>query len=154
MITATFDLTGGWTFAGDPAPEFGIRFTDGDAERMYPDGLAFGWTALVNGVETGSLSWPPSHILIRELTSTRVFPYRVDAAADDQVTLLVWATNAGATVEGETTFTVPRPPQPFPSWTWTDGRWTPPVPYPDGDAEYVWDEQSGAWVDAADEDGV
>ena len=147
MITATFDLTGGWTFDGDPALDFGIRFADGDADRIYPDGLAFGWTVLVNGNEAESLSWPPSNIVIRELTPSRVFPYRVDAAPDDEVTLSVWATNAGVTVDGEITFTVPRPAQPYPSWTWEDGAWTPPLPYPDGEGWYSWDEDAQAWVE-------
>jgi hypothetical protein len=145
MITATFDLTVGWTFDGEPSTDFGIRFTDGASTRVYPDGLAFGWSALVNGSDTASASWPPSNTVIRELGTTRVFPYRLDAAADDRVTLLLWATNAGATVEGETTFTIPRPRQPFPSWSWSEGRWQPPVPYPDGDGWYGWDETDG-WV--------
>ena len=127
MITATFDLNDGWTFDGAPATDFGIRFADGNADRIYPQGLAFGWTLVVNGDESGTHEWPPSNVVIRELTPSRVFPYRADAKPDDEVTLLVWATNAGATFEGETAFTIPRPPQPFPSWAWTDGSWTAPV---------------------------
>ena len=150
MIIATFDLTGGWTFGGDPATDFGIRFADGDADRIYPDGLGFGWTLLVNGNESDAHEWPPSNIVIRELTPLRVFPYRADAKPDDEVTLLVWATNAGVTVEAETTFTLPRPEQPFLSWTWVDGAWTPPVEYPDDDGLYVWDEDQQSWVEASE----
>lgn len=39
-------------------------------------------------------------------------------------------------------------PQPFPSWTLdadtTD--WVPPVPYPDDDKPYLWDEATQSWV--------
>ena len=40
-----------------------------------------------------------------------------------------------------------RPPQPYPSWTWVDGSWTPPVPYPDDDGFYTWDEDEQAWIE-------
>jgi hypothetical protein len=40
------------------------------------------------------------------------------------------------------------PPQPFPSWTLDDAwNWQPPVPYPDDGGQYVWDEDSLAWVE-------
>ena len=146
MIIATFDLTGGWTFNLNSEGNLGICFADGGADRIYPDALTFGYTVTVNGDETDSLTWPPSNIVIRELSPSRVFPYRLDAAPDDEVTLLVWATNAGVTFEGETTFTAPGPEQPYPSWTWSDGEWTAPVPYPDGDGWYEWDEEALDWV--------
>ncbi len=45
-----------------------------------------------------------------------------------------------------------RPPQPFPSWTWqptipnvqTVG-WHSPVPHPDDDGTYDWDEENQTW---------
>ena len=146
MITAAFDLTAGWTFDGDPATDFGIRFTDGDADRLYPNALGFGWTVEVNGEETESLSWPPAHIVIRELTPSRVFPYWIAALPDDEVTLSVWASVAGVRTDGQMVFTIPRPKQPFPSWTWEDGAWTPPVPYPDDGEMYGWDEDAQGWT--------
>jgi hypothetical protein len=41
-------------------------------------------------------------------------------------------------------------PQPFPSWSLDEETcwWVSPVPYPDGDGRYVWDEEAGAWVEA------
>lgn len=37
-------------------------------------------------------------------------------------------------------------PQPFASWTLDDnGDWQPPVPYPDGDHMYVWNEPDQTW---------
>lgn len=150
MIIATFDLNEGWTFSGSPEIDFGIQFADGNADRIYPDALAFGWTLLVNGTETETHEWPPSNITIRELAPTRVFPYRLDVKPEDEVTLLVWATNAGVTVDGETTFTIPRPGQPYPSWVWENGAWTPPAPYPDDNGFYSWNEDQQAWVKVAE----
>lgn len=141
MIVATFDLIDGWTFDGDPTSTFGVRFSDGDAERIYPDELAFGWSC---GDETHE--WPAPNVIVREITSQRIFEFRVDAKPDDEVTLTVWAENAGVRVEDETTWTVPRPEQPYPSWTWQDGGWIAPVPYPDGGGMYAWDEDAQGWM--------
>jgi len=44
-----------------------------------------------------------------------------------------------------------RPPRPFPSWTWQDGAWTAPIPMPDVEGAWVWDEDAGAWTDAEPE---
>jgi hypothetical protein len=40
------------------------------------------------------------------------------------------------------------PPQPYPSWVLNEDTclWDPPVPYPEGDDVYTWDEDSGSWV--------
>ena len=38
-------------------------------------------------------------------------------------------------------------PQPFASWTRSEGKWIPPKPYP-SEGRYYWDEQLGDWVEA------
>ena len=40
------------------------------------------------------------------------------------------------------------PPQPFSSWTLNEqtAQWVPPVPYPQDNAMYQWDEQTGSWL--------
>lgn len=45
-----------------------------------------------------------------------------------------------------------RLPQPYPSWTFDEQSWTwnAPVPYPQDNALYVWDEEQGSWVAVAD----
>lgn len=38
-------------------------------------------------------------------------------------------------------------PQPYPSWTLdAEWNWQPPVPYPDDDGLYTWDEATLSWV--------
>lgn len=41
------------------------------------------------------------------------------------------------------------PPQPFPSWVLDDATciWLPPVPRPEDDKRYHWDESSVSWVE-------
>ncbi len=39
------------------------------------------------------------------------------------------------------------PPQPYPSWTLDEQcHWQPPVPRPDDDGYYIWDEESRTWI--------
>jgi hypothetical protein len=40
------------------------------------------------------------------------------------------------------------PPQPYPSWTISapEWIWTAPVPYPDNENKYAWDETTKTWV--------
>jgi hypothetical protein len=146
MISATCDFSSGWSFVGDSSTDFGFSFVQGADERMYPDNLSFGYTVTVNGDEAESLSWPPSNIVIRELSRNRVFFYRVDAKPDDEVVLSVWASNAGGMITGETEFVIPRPEQPYPSWVWNGEGWEAPVEYPDDGESYIWDEESQSWV--------
>jgi hypothetical protein len=37
------------------------------------------------------------------------------------------------------------PPQPFPSWTRNEGSWQPPIPYPNDDNVYTWNEDEQSW---------
>ena len=56
-------------------------------------------------------------------------------------------TSDGHEVTVHDEFTAPRPPQPYPSWTWDGARWVAPKPMPDDGGYYSWDEDSGEWVD-------
>jgi hypothetical protein len=42
------------------------------------------------------------------------------------------------------------PPKAFSSWVLDEEtcQWVSPVPMPDGDGVYYWDEEAGAWVEA------
>lgn len=48
-------------------------------------------------------------------------------------------------------------PQPFPSWIFNSDtyQWESPVPYPDSDKFYVWDEETISWeLLSSDEDNI
>lgn len=38
------------------------------------------------------------------------------------------------------------PPQPYPSWIWDGENWNAPVPLPDQDNFYIWDETNQQWI--------
>lgn len=47
------------------------------------------------------------------------------------------------------------PPQPFPSWILSETfDWEAPVPYPQDDAEYYWDEENQTWVLMEENNGI
>ena len=39
-----------------------------------------------------------------------------------------------------------RSPQPFPSWTWANRTWNPPIPKPLDGGPYKWSEEDLEWV--------
>lgn len=43
------------------------------------------------------------------------------------------------------------PPKPYPSWALNGSTftWEPPIPYPDNDKIYSWDEEAQQWVEVA-----
>lgn len=151
MIVATCELKAGrWEFDGEADTMFAVRFAAGRVERLYPKGLEFGYTVKVGTKTVDAGSWPAPNVVVREMSTQRTFEFRPELKADDKVTLKVWASESGRRIEGEFEWKVPRPPSPFPSWTWSGGMWTPPVPYP-SDGFYSWDEESGVWVPVEEE---
>ena len=66
---------------------------------------------------------------------------RVFWKADDEISFIIKVND----VTKEFNLTVPRPEQPHKSWTWKDGRWTPPVPYPEDGKDYFWNEDKLSW---------
>lgn len=63
-------------------------------------------------------------------------------------TINVWAENAGEKWEKSFDVTMPRSESPYPSWSYDKihGVWVSPVPYPDDDEIYFWDEDLTNWV--------
>ena len=39
-----------------------------------------------------------------------------------------------------------RPPQPYPSWTWSNKTWNPPTSMPSTGGPYRWSEEDLEWV--------
>jgi len=111
-------------------------------------GFSYGATVSINGEVALVKSYPPAgvkyvstdqDIIASEVLS--VFP------AEAVCHISAWVDISGSRVENELTFTIPRPPQPFLSWTWDGACWVPPTPYPaDDNSDYVWDEDQLKWV--------
>lgn len=158
-VLATLDLASkNWVFdvaPETPSPDLQIGFKDnGGPVDQFVD-LSFGFTVTANGESVMEKSYPPGNVKYVATDQTYVTNDRVDLASDDEVVLSVWATNDGVTTAGEVSFVVPRPEQPYPSWTWNGTGWEPPVPYPGEEPGYVWDEDLQDWatIDPISEQG-
>lgn len=141
-MKATFDFTDGWIFSSDDSNIFTINFSNGTENRLYPKNLSFGW---ICGDER--FEWPPLNTVLREISSNRVFQFRLKAKPDETVVFSVWAENNGKRFEAVHEWIVPRPEKPFPSWVWEENGWTSPEPYPDSGLIYEWDEDSLTWIE-------
>ena len=108
----------------------------------------------VNGVLAQSGEYPPPNVKLISTDQNYVTARRGVFTPDDEITLTITVTNDDVTYTDSQTMTVPRPSQPYPSWTWDslDKTWVAPEPYPDDGLTYTWDEAEQAWVEADDED--
>jgi hypothetical protein len=70
-----------------------------------------------------------------------LFSERVFWKVDDEISFIIKVNDTTK----EFNLTVPRPEQPYKSWTWKDGCWAPPVPYPEDGKMYIWNEEKLNW---------
>jgi hypothetical protein len=148
VLASCYLPDGAWAFnvqPESPSPGIEIGFSCDHLPVEFDD-LSFGLKVFANGLEAFTKSYPPEGVRYVSTDQQYMTHDRVDLAADDVVVLDVWMVNAGERHEASTTFTVPRPQQPYPSWVWEDGGWQPPVPYPDDDGLYMWDEDIQNWT--------
>lgn len=117
-------------------------------QRIDMRSVSFGLTVTVNGAQTLTAAWPAPGVKYRQTDQDKIATVRARWLQDDEVSIATWVeTRASGRVTGSETFIAPRPTQPYPSWTWADGKWTPPVPYPES-GEWQWDEAGQQWVAA------
>jgi hypothetical protein len=111
-------------------------------------GIGFGFELKTEdgGIEAYGVYPPPGVIYVntdQNYLSTKEL--RVQDNTD--YTLNVWASVDGVMTEDSLTFFVGDISRPFPSWTKdSEGNWLPPVPYPDDNGMYQWDESTTSWV--------
>ena len=81
---------------------------------------------------------------------------RLNLKPEIEYELYLWAENNKESFETTVTFTTPRPEQLYESWTWdTESKqWQAPVPYPDDDNIYQWNEEDQQWAIVDESDSV
>lgn len=117
------------------------------------DGFAFGYMLLRDGKVVAAKTWPEPGVKYIQTDQDDMGGDRVFWAPDEKLTLTLWFENFGRRLEGSDTFTVPRPPKPYPSWSWNAEKlqWQAPVPYPEDGGFYVWDEEKQEWIEPSNE---
>ena len=115
-------------------------------------GVEMQLTVTADGVEIFDLHLPPLGVKYKQTDQGILATGRVAWQPDQEIGVSAWCkTNSGHEVTAQAQFTVPRPDQPYPSWTWNGTAWEAPLPYPDDGGDYVWDESAGEWISSPDE---
>jgi hypothetical protein len=122
-----------------------IGFTK-DEPVVEFNNLRFGFTLQKDNIIIDSKEWPPHNIKYRRSDQQYLVVHRLVFQPDQTYDLYMWAENDGIRAEKTHTLTIPRPAQPYPSWTWNGETWVSPVPYPQDDNYYEWNETTGTWV--------
>lgn len=117
-------------------------------DQIIPlNNVKFGYFIIRNGYESDRGEWPPENVFYDSTDQDIIETIELEWDAGDQVSVFVWLIdNTKQRHEASITFSVPLPPEsPYPSWVWSDGAWQPPIPYPDDDQFYNWDEDNQQW---------
>ena len=91
-------------------------------------------------------SYPPPNVKYLNSDQVYLVVERLNLSPETTYELYLWAENDGNSFEKTFEFTTPRPPQPYPSWTWNGEIWEAPVPYPEGEEFYEWNEDNQEWT--------
>ena len=112
--------------------------------------LRFGVEGTING-EAYGFAYPPEGVRYTGIHSnkdtTELVRVKLSWRPDDEVTVRVFLDANGTSYEETFDFTAPRPSQPYPSWAWdeTNRFWEVPVPYPEDENYYEWNENTLSW---------
>jgi hypothetical protein len=137
----------------DLAPNYAdlfIGFTD-DAPVVEFNNLKFKYELKQDGSIKQYGIFPPPNVRYIRSDQPYIVAERLIFDADKEYDLYLWAENGGSSFEKTVSFTTPKPPQPYPSWTWDGAQWNPPTPYPEDDKNYEWDENTLSWVEVLEE---
>lgn len=125
---------------------FGFR-DDGKLPVEF-NSLSFGYSVYLGEDEVYKKSFPLDGVTYistdQDYLEPSVVPYLIP---EKNYLLNVWFENAGERSEDLLYFSLPKPPQPYPSWTYNEdiGYWEPPVAIPDEENAYIWDEETQQW---------
>jgi len=115
-------------------------------------GVEMSLTIHADGEQILDLRLPPPGVRYEKTDQDILATGQVHWLPDQEIAAHAWCkTTTGHEVTADASFVAPRPPQPYPSWTWIDGAWTAPVPYPSDGGMYQWDEDVQAWGEASED---
>jgi hypothetical protein len=128
------------TFSVTDRTNYGDKKTEEDANHEI-DLEGFLVTITEKNNEFLPISFPEAGVDLKSTDQFFLFTERIYWNADDVFNFKVKI----GKLEKEFTYTVPRPEQPYPSWTWSNCQWNAPVSYPEGEGLYDWNEENLNW---------
>jgi len=137
------------------APTFAdlyIGFTDEAPVIEFRD-LKFKYELKQNGNIKQYGVFPPPNTRYVRTDQEFLVTERLKLEMETDYELYLWAENNKESFETTVTFTTPRPKQPYDSWTWNaeDQVWEPPVPRPNDDKYYEWNEETQSWDEVTEQ---
>lgn len=127
-------------------------FTDSDGLPVFFDNLTFGISVLQGSTVIQEASFPENG-LIYESTDQEFLVNVILSSVKlgMEYILNVWVNNAGEYWEQSFDLFLPKWPQLYPSWSWSDELefWQPPIPYPNDGKNYDWNEEKGVWEETS-----
>lgn len=140
---------------------FEIFFTGDTPTIEFKTNLRFGYTMTETGTNVYIRSqdyvdggFPPSPIIYTQANNGTAFNTdRYELTPGTEYNFKIWVELDSTVREFDTTFTTPLSAQPYPSWTWSDRKWNPPVPrpapqiHPEHNIEIpvLWNETNQEW---------
>jgi hypothetical protein len=143
-----------WKVEGDAdafSMTYEISVKRGSEEVVYFDELSFGYEISEGGDLVAEESYPPENVVYRSSDQEFLASGLVsDLSPEKEYFARLWIKEGGEEFEETFSFTTPKPPQPYPSWTWNEetSGWESPIEYPtdDPDNVYFWKEDELKWV--------
>ena len=108
-------------------------------------GLKFGFTLTSNDIIVDTQSYPPEGMVYLQSDQEYLTTYRLNIQPETAYSLFLWSENDEKRSEYTYNFITPRPSQPYPSWIWNGEIWEAPVPYPQDNEFYLWNEDTQQW---------
>ena len=131
-----------------------IGFTDVEPIVTFKN-LKFSFELKGDGVVEHAKQYPPKGVKYVSSDQKYKVIERLKLVPDREYSLYMWAENGGESFENAVQFTGKRPDKPYDSWSWDAEKlaWVAPVPYPDDDKEYTWNEETQQWDEVVEGDG-
>lgn len=142
-----------WIYKEDEKFDFPIiqidfGFTENNQLPVYFNNLSFGYKITSNDLTVSEGSMPPEGISYVSTDQEIVHSFEIGGIKPEiEYYITVWAKNDEEMWEKIVLFVMPIPPKPHNSWNWNkeESMWQPPIPYPDDDNVYVWNEENTSW---------
>lgn len=131
-------FTGSWA-------EVQIIFKSVNPMTVLPQDFKFGFTVTKDQDLLISKQYPEN---IGKFEAADSYPLAIESiyfVPEHKYKIYVWLKSNAQITEYTQEITAGRLPQPFPSWTWNNGFWIPPVPKP-VNGPYDWNEAQQQWV--------
>jgi hypothetical protein len=129
--------------------EFFIGFTNSEKGYAEFENLSYGIKLLKNNEIIAESYYPKENSTVLLATDQEwLETFQPYISPGVEYSFQMWAENSGVKTEHVYNFIGPIPKKPYESFLWNEevGNWYAPIPFPDLDNDYIWDEASISWV--------